>query len=277
MSAYKHLLVEIKDNFAIVGINRGPVNAMNLDLWTDLLKNLEDLEGNKKIRGVIYTSALTKDIFTAGNDLTELYPKTTTKERFTQFWTISSTFLSRLYASRLATVAAIKGQCPAGGTILALCCDYRIMTVADKGAQPRIGFNEVAIGLPVPPFFVELYVRMLGRSKAEHLLMTGETLDAIEAQKAGLVHETVTKDKLLERAEAVVKGYLKYPDGGRVATKLNLREEASKKWFDNIPKEIEFCWGVFSDAEAMKKLGQVIQSLSGGKPAAAPAKPQSKL
>lgn len=56
-------------------LSSAPVNGMNLDLWTDLLAAIDAAEKNKKTRGLIFASGLTKDIFTAGNDINELYSK----------------------------------------------------------------------------------------------------------------------------------------------------------------------------------------------------------
>jgi 3,2-trans-enoyl-CoA isomerase len=71
----------------------------------------------------------------------------TTRAKFTRFWTAQTRFLARLYRSPLVTLAAIRGACPAGGCILALCCDERIMT---SDAASCIGLNEVALGIAVP-------------------------------------------------------------------------------------------------------------------------------
>lgn len=56
------------------------------------------------MRGVIFTSGLQRDVFTAGNDLAELYAPLTSEERYTRFWLVSTTFLARLLRSPLVTV-----------------------------------------------------------------------------------------------------------------------------------------------------------------------------
>lgn len=82
-------------------------------------------------------SGLKRPIFSAGNDLNELYPPTTSRERYRRFWAISNAFLADLYVSPLVTIAAVRGACPAGGCCLALACDYRVL-----GDASRIGLNE---------------------------------------------------------------------------------------------------------------------------------------
>ncbi len=129
------------------------MNGMSLELWSDLLSAIDACERNRKTRGLIIASGLQKDIFTAGNDLKELYSKSTSEERYLKFWTAQTTCLTRLLTSRLATVAAIRGACPAGGCITALCCDYRIMSNDVPGAT--IGLNEVALGISVPRYWIQ--------------------------------------------------------------------------------------------------------------------------
>ena len=90
------------------------------------------------VRGVIFCSGLKKDIFTAGNDIMELYAPRTSWDRYKEFWVTQNVFLARLYRSPLITVAAIRGACPAGGCVLSLCCDHRVITTVGN-----IGLNEV--------------------------------------------------------------------------------------------------------------------------------------
>ena len=146
--------VEVKEGgYAILTIAREPVNSMNLELWKELANKLAELEGNPDIHGLILESGLKKDVFTAGNDINELFAPKTTSERYRDFWVTQNTFLANLYSSRLITVAAIRGACPAGGCITALCCDMRIMT--DFGT---FGLNEVALGIAVPEYWGNLMV-----------------------------------------------------------------------------------------------------------------------
>ena len=67
-------IVKVPENgYAIVTIKREPVNSMNTQLWQELTDCLNDLENDKNCRGVIYNSGLIKNVFTAGNDLSELH------------------------------------------------------------------------------------------------------------------------------------------------------------------------------------------------------------
>ena len=143
--------------------------------WQQLAAQLDELEKDRSVRGVVFRSGLQKDIFTAGNDITELYAPKTSLERYRDFWVTQNTFLAKLYRSRLVTVAAIRGACPARGCNLALSCDYRVMT--DFG---NIGLNEVALGIPVPAYWAQLMQRTIGQRNAEKLLPYGVLATAEE-------------------------------------------------------------------------------------------------
>ena len=130
-----------------------------------------------------------------------------------KFWLVSNTFLAKLYTSRLVTVAAIRGACPAGGCCLALCCDYRIIT--ETGSM---GLNEVALGISVPKFWGMLMQRVVGIGAAEKLLQFAVMVTPGEAKELGMVDDIVPKHKLQLAAEAALNELLKPPDVGRAVS-----------------------------------------------------------
>lgn len=255
--------VEIKEKgVAVVTMCREPVNSMNLEFWQQLLQALTDLEKNPKVRGVIFTTGLKKDIFTAGNDLSELSAKRTKLERYSQFWRVQTEFLARLYRTHLPTVAAIRGQCPAGGCVLALCCDARVMTTE---GNPRIGLNEVALGIAVPPFWVQVMARTIGFAKAEELCTMAIMPTSTEAAVIGLVDKAVPTKDLMATAEGLLQKRLAFPPAGRGLTKSYFRAELSKQWEAAIDKEIEFNWKLLNAPSSIKALEGVIARLSAPK------------
>ena len=74
--------VDQRDDFAVVTLAREPVNTMNYDMWMALLATLEQLEKDGRVRGVIFQSGLKRDVFTAGNDIMELYAPNTSLEKY---------------------------------------------------------------------------------------------------------------------------------------------------------------------------------------------------
>ncbi|KAL4526216.1 hypothetical protein Ndes2437B_g07471 [Nannochloris sp. 'desiccata'] len=233
---------------------------MNMSMWEQLSETLDMLEANLKIRGVIFQSGLQRDVFTAGNDIMELYAPNTSQERYRKFWLVSNTFLARLYTSRLVTIAAIRGACPAGGCCLALCCDYRIIT--ETGS---IGLNEVALGISVPKYWGLLMQRIVGSGPAEKLLQFAVMATPDEAKELKLVDDVVPKLKLQAAAEAAMLELLKAPDAGRALTKFLMRGELAEDWKAYLIPESESAWKQLSSPGTVAKLKGVMDRLSGKK------------
>lgn len=249
-----------KSGYALVTICREPVNSMNLELWQQLARTLDTLEADPQVRGLIFQSGLQKDVFTAGNDINELYAPKSSIERYREFWITQNQFFARLYRSRLATVAAIRGACPAGGCALALCCDYRVMT--DFG---QIGLNEVALGIPVPEYWALLMARTIGQRQAEQLLPYGVMPTAADALRIGMVDTLVPVAELRNAAETAIGKMLSVYDSGRVATKRHLRAEFSRQWEQFCVSEAEGGWKLISQPQTVAALESVLQRLSKGK------------
>lgn len=245
------------EGYAILTLAGEPVNTLNLDAWHALSSALSGLEADPKVHGVIFCSGLQRDVFSAGNDIMELYAPKTSEQRYTDFWTTSNRFLARLYRTRLLTIAALRGAVPAGGCCLALCCDMRIMT--DFG---NIGLNEVVLGISVPKYWALLMARTIGTAPAERILQFGRMLNVQEAKGLGLVDEVVSKPELLHKAEARMKSLLKLPPGARSTTKANLRLDFSREWEAFCEPEAHGAWKMLESPAVVKSLERYMQQLA---------------
>eukprot|EP00775_Hariotina_reticulata_P003842 gene3842-4099_t len=214
-------------SYAIITIAKEPVNSFDAAMWQALHAAVLAVEADPAMLGVIITSGLTRDVFTAGNDLRELYAPSTSSQQYAVFWEAQSKLLTSLHSSRLATVAAIRGACPAGGCAIAICCDYRIMT-AESGV---IGLNEVALGIPVPKYWARVMGQVIGHAAAEKLLLSGTMVQPLKALELKLVDELVQdKNQLLQRAQEVMQRMVKLPNRARAATKAAFRADFDREW-----------------------------------------------
>jgi len=248
---------------AVVTIAKEPVNTMDLGLWRELLAALEALEADPQVRGVVFRSGLKRSVFTAGLDINELHAPNTNKERLFEFWGVISQVLAKTYTTPMVTAAAINGACPAGGCALSLCCDLRIIT-----ADGSMGLNEVQLGIPVPTFWIELFASVAGQRQAERLLQTGEMTSSPRLLELSMVDAVVDgPEQLLPATLEAVRGWLKAPDEGRVATKRALRGPLGKRWAAGVHLEAAEVWASCSSAATVASLGKVLQRLSGGKKA----------
>eukprot|EP00435_Cladocopium_sp_Y103_P010266 s1614_g2.t1 len=251
--------LEDAKGIAVISFNKEPVNSMNLDFWKALKSTFEAAEADKTIRGVVFQSTLKKNIFTAGLDINELYAPSTSEERLKDFWTTLTQTLTSIYRSRLATVAAINGACPAGGCALAMCCDWRIITW-----EGSMGLNEVALGIPVPRNWCELMMKITGQHPAEDLLLSASMPQSTDLRQIGMVDDIVEKpEELLPMALERLKKWLKFPPQGFSITKRHLRDEFAKRWVGGIKEEAEEVWRAVSDPRSVKALDVVIKRLHG--------------
>lgn len=191
---------KIKQAIAYVRLAKEPVNSMDMKLWSELDQTLTQISNDKSVRGIIFYSGLKREIFTAGNDLGELYAPKTSLERYEKFWSLSNKVLAKILASPLVTVAAVNGNCPAGGCCLALACDYRLAS-----EDVVMGLNETALGIAVPEVWAKLLAYTVGTGKSEKMTMFAQLLPAKEALKVGLVDQLVkSREELLPTAEQIM-------------------------------------------------------------------------
>lgn len=164
---------------------RPPVNALNPDLCRDLISALEAAR-HDGVRGVVVSGG--ERIFTGGLDVPYLLSLGQDKSALLDAWQAFFGLARTLAELPLPVAAAITGHSPAGGCVLALCCDYRVMACSTDPARPyAIGLNEVQVGLAVPEGIQRLLRRVIGAHRAERLLVSGELVPAEHALQIGLV------------------------------------------------------------------------------------------
>ncbi|KAF9912402.1 dodecenoyl-CoA isomerase [Linnemannia zychae] len=147
-----------------------------------LIKEWKTMEQDQSIRAVILKSDL-KSIFCAGIDFSEFMKG---PESFGAYWRTIRQVFDVIYSSRLNTAAAMHGHSLGLGCVLGMACQDRFM-VGNVAKPGTIGLNEVAVGVPVPHWLVELFAQITSRRHAERLLPLGRILSVHEAVSTGLV------------------------------------------------------------------------------------------
>jgi len=209
--------VSVKDRLATITLDRGKSNALNRELITELDDMLKNIAADDNIGGVILTG--TAPFFSAGLDLVELYNYN--EEEAKSFWQLFLGFTANMVSFKKPMVAAISGHSPAGGCVMALACDYRVMAEG----QYIIGLNEVPVGIIVPNSIFQLYAFWLGKAEASRSLLSGKLYSPEEALKVGLVDELVKNESLLTAAERKIKKYMELESNTWSQSKVNIREE----------------------------------------------------
>lgn len=213
----KTIEVTIKDHLAIITLNRGKSNSLNREMVTELTDMLSNIENDSNIGGVMITGR--EHFFSAGLDLIELYEYN--QEEAKSFWHLFLNFTAKITAFKKPMVAAINGHSPAGGCVIALACDARVMAEG----KYIIGLNEVPVGIIVPNCIFSLYSFWLGKANATRSLLEGKLFNPEEALAIGLVDELVKPESILTAAERRVRKYMAFERTTWSQSKVNIRRE----------------------------------------------------
>lgn len=196
---------------------RPPVNALDPTLCR-LLREAVDRAVADGARGIVLSGA--PGVFSAGLDVPFLLQLDRT-DQVRAAWDAFIEAARALAHSPVPVAAALTGHAPAGGCVLALCCDYRVMAEGDF----RIGLNETQVGLVAPEGIQRLMRRVVGPHRAERLLVGGEMVDAQRALAIGLVDELAPAEDVPQRAHAWLAGLLALPARPVLATRAIARAE----------------------------------------------------
>ena len=202
---------------------RAPVNALDMGLVTALREAIVDAPANGA-RGIVLSGA--QGMFSAGVDVPALLQRD--RAGVEGFWHAFFGLCGAIAASPVPVVAAITGHSPAGGAVLSLFCDYRIMA----HGMYRIGLNEVQVGLSVPEPIQFAMRRIVGNYRAERLLVAGTMVDAEQAHAIGLVDELATVEQVVTRATSWLADLLKLPPKAMLRTREIARADLVAVWGD---------------------------------------------
>ncbi len=206
-----------------IQLARPPVNALNLELLQSLRSAIDD-SVRDGTRGIVLSGA--QGLFSAGVDVPALLALDRAGVR--EYWREFFALCGALACAPIPLVAAITGHSPAGGAVLALFCDYRVMA---EGPY-RIGLNEVQVGLMVPESIQLALRRVVGTYRAERLLVSGAMIQAAEAQACGFVDELTGVDQVAKRALHWLGELLALPPHAMLATRTLARADLAAAYAD---------------------------------------------
>jgi enoyl-CoA hydratase len=167
-----------------------PLGVLRIAVKRAMLEALASLEANSEVRCLVITG--TGRSFSAGSDVRDF---TIDGGWLLESEIVESTLNSALEHSPLPVIAACNGITLGGGNVLALACDIRI-----AAQTARFGFPEVKVGALATGTCTMRLPRIIGRSRAMELILTGRILSSEEALKIGLVEEVVPDEELMDRA-----------------------------------------------------------------------------
>lgn len=186
--------VNNEDGIVTLTLTRGKVNALNGSVINELRETFELLESDLAARAVILTGQ--GKFFSFGFDVPEFIAYT--KEQFQDFVTDFTNLYRYLFTYPKPLVAAINGHAIAGGCMLTLPCDVRLMV----NGNAKISLNEINFGSPVFAGSTEMLRFWVGGANATEILYSGSMYTADEAASLGLVNEVTDEIALAGRARA---------------------------------------------------------------------------
>ena len=194
---YQNILVAREGRVALVTLNRPKaLNALNSELLSELVSALEGFDADDSVRAIVMTGS--ERAFAAGADIREMAPRSYMDMFKTNFFAGAA---DRIAAVRKPIIAAVSGYALGGGCELAMLCDFIIAADSAKFGQP-----EINLGVMPGIGGTQRLTRLVGKSKAMEMCLTGRTMDAAEAERAGLVSRVVPQAELLSEAmKAAVK------------------------------------------------------------------------
>ncbi|KFN41312.1 enoyl-CoA hydratase/isomerase family protein [Arenimonas oryziterrae] len=199
-----------------IRLQRPPVNALNDELLAALIAAVQAAP-QQGARGIVLSGS--EKVFSGGLDVP--YLMTLDRAGLAGCWGKFFEAARALARSPVPVVAAIAGHNPAGGCVLALCCDYRVMA---RGPF-RIGLNETQVGLAVPEAIQYLMRRVIGAHRTERLVVAGAMLESEQAHAIGLVDELTDAGEVVTRAVVWLEELLKLPSSPMLATRAIARAD----------------------------------------------------
>ncbi len=183
---------EVNGHVAVLTVNRPEaLNALNTNVLQDLARAVDQAEADENVYVLVLTGA--GKAFVAGADISQMKDFSAVEAK--AFAEYANALFSKITGLSKPSIAAVNGYALGGGCELALACDIRLAGVKAKFGQPEVG-------LGITPGFggTQRLPRVVGSSKAKELILTGETIDAAEALRIGLVSKVVEQEELMNAA-----------------------------------------------------------------------------
>jgi len=211
--------VSKESDITTVTMSRGKVNAINETFVDELGAVFDELAADAETKAVILTGD--GKFFSFGFDIPELLNYS--KNDFARYLKKFCAMYAQMFLFPKPVIGAINGHATAGGCILALTCDFRIMVTG----KAKIALNELNIGAAIPAGCVGMLKTAVGERNAEKVLLTGAMYTAEDAQRIGLVDSVTSEETLMAEAKKIADEFpQKNPDAFKTLKNMLRRPAA---------------------------------------------------
>ena len=211
-------------------MNRPPVNALTHELLSALRQAIETAPA-QGVRALILSGSPGR--FSAGLDVPLLL--TCDRSGIAELWRELYGLMRALACSSIPIAAAITGHAPAGGTVLPLFCDWRVMAAGDF----KMGLSEVQVGIPLPPIILAALRRLVGPRQAERLAVGGLLLSPSEAFEIRLIDQIAPPDEVIHRAQQWCESLLALPAEAMTQTRSEARTDLVALFESGLQAELD--------------------------------------
>jgi enoyl-CoA hydratase/carnithine racemase len=247
------ITLERNDSLAVMRLTRGHGNAINSQLVDELIAACATAENDSSIRGVKLASS--GKLFCPGLDLVEL--SRLERPEMEEFLERFQHLIRTLYTFPKPMVAQLHGHAVAGGCVLALTADWRMIA---EGAM--VGLNEVRVGVPFPYGVAQILRESAPSGKVEEVALFGRNYRGQEAIGAGLVHEVHAADALEAACDERLQELASKDPGAFRVTKRYLRSPVVERIQQHeraLKRDFIDAW--FSDS-TRALVGQIVAELT---------------
>src|SRR5438876_8744389 len=251
MTATAQSLVSVsreRDGVALVHLNRPPANSYDRAFLDDLNAAVDQVRWDGDLRGAVVISDLAPRFFSAGADINNF--KNSTQQQRVMTVLHAQEILLKIERTPKVFVAAISGHALGGGLEIALACDFRF---AAEG-EYRLGLPEVTLGLLPGNGGTQRLQRLVGRTRALDMMLTGQPVNAARASEIGLVDRVVPESELVATAVEYVAKLAKGPTLAVGNIKVATRLGADLPLEGALALEREAVWRLFMSEDAAEGL-----------------------
>lgn len=247
--AYETIILDISDHVATIRLNRpDALNALNKQMVAELGAAIVEIEKNDKVRCTLLTGS--DKVFAAGADVTELVDQGFV-DIFSSNWFADD--LAKLERARKPIIAVVSGYALGGGCELAMMCDFIICSDTAKFGQPEINLGVMAgIG------GTQRLTRLIGRSKAMDMHLTGRQMLADEAERSGLVSRVFPNKKLMEEANAIAHRIVENSMVATMAAKEAVKRAEETSLSEGILFERRMFHALFATEDKTEGMGAFV-------------------
>jgi enoyl-CoA hydratase len=243
------ILTETRGRAACITLNRPEaLNALSTPLITELNAAIDTLEADSAIGAIIITGS--ERAFAAGADIKEMAQL----DFADAYLADQAASIERVARTRKPVIAAVSGHCLGGGAELALMCD--IIIAADTA---RFGQPEITLGIIPGMGATQRLPRAIGKAKAMDMILTGRTMDASEAERAGLVSRVVAAPDLLATAWEMAERIAGFPLPAVLAAKETTARAAEMPLSEGLRFEKRLFHALFATSDQKEGMAAFLE------------------